>query len=221
MPELYQNARRRWKVDRPYGHHGGLRSRAMAAERAIATDTLAELIARIFANPPAGLAADERDALRALVGVDERFSDLMTEALTGNTETGADLSFLGGKLNDRAWPEPAPTQQELIYYGRHRQPPPPPPTVDVNTLSSADATVAGHDISIGPSHNGGFFVILVPATHAILTLINTGLNVDVLATYTRADNVRMLGSPAENYHAYTLGPLNPGLTVNYRLTLTE
>ena len=218
MPELYQNAAAAGRpialTDIMVGFNP-----LDGTDQAVATDTLGELIARIFANPPAGLTDEAQAAFRAAIGVDEGFAELIAEALTGNTETGADLSFAGGKLNIVVGGV-APQQEELVYYGVIASAAS-AANVDVATLSSADATVAGHDISIGPSTDGAFFVILAPAIHAILTLVNTGLGVDVLNTYTRADDVRMLGNPAENYHAYTIGPLNPGLTVNYRLTLTE
>ena len=115
---------------------------------------------------------------------------------------------------------PPNPQAEEIYFGIIDDPAN-AGTVVLTTLTMQDATVEGHDVTIGPSTDGDYFIFLVPANHNILTLINTGLNVDVLSTYTENENVRQIGTPLEQYHAWTFGPLNPGLTVNYRLTLQE
>ena len=155
--------------------------------------------------------------------VKQLIADALAAAVSNNTETGITVTY---NTADRtidfvaAGGAPAVSAQELIYFGIIETILE-AATVDVSTLASVDASVAGHNISIGPSTNGHYFVILVPADHLILALVNTGLNTDVLSTYAQADNVRQLGNPAEQYHAYTFGPLNPGLTVNYRITLTE
>ena len=95
-------------------------------------------------------------------------------------------------------------------------------TIDVSTLAMEDATVAGHDITIGPSEISDFFVFLVPAVHDLLTLVNTGTQADERAAYSRSENARNdLGNPIEQYNSYVIGPLNSGVTANYHLTLTE
>ena len=113
---------------------------------------------------------------------------------------------------------PPSPQSEEIYFGIIDDPAN-AGTVALNTLTMQDATVEGHNVTIGPSTDGDYFIFLVPEDHDILTLINTGINVDVLSTYAKALGVRTENN--EDYDAYTLGPLNPGLTVNYRLTLQE
>ena len=95
-------------------------------------------------------------------------------------------------------------------------------TIDVSTLDMEDATVAGHNITVGPSADGDFFLILVPATHDLLTLINLGTHAEVRNAYSRSANARNdLGTPSEQYSSYVLGPLNPGVSISYRLTLVE
>ena len=90
----------------------------------------------------------------------------------------------------------------------------------VADLMMQDATVAGHDITLGPAALDDFFVILVPADHDLLTLLNTGTQADARGAYTRTEG-RMLGDPAVAYVAYVLGPLNAGVSITYHLTLTE
>ena len=95
-------------------------------------------------------------------------------------------------------------------------------TIDVSTLAMEDATVAGHNITIGPSEIRDFFVFLVPAGHDLLTLVNTGTQADERSAYSRSENARNdLGTPSEQYNSYVFGPLNPGVSFSYRLTLTE
>ena len=90
-------------------------------------------------------------------------------------------------------------------------------TIGVNTLDMADAT---DDITIGPSVAGDFFLILVPAAHDLITLVNQGTQADARSTYSRSENVRSdLGTPTEKYDAYIHRPLNAGVTIRYRLTL--
>ena len=115
---------------------------------------------------------------------------------------------------------PPSVRSELIYYGEIASAAE-AATVNVSTLNMADATVEGHEITLGPSTDGEFFVILVPLAHVLLTLVNTGTQADALSAYTRDDTSRMLGTPLEQYVSYTLGPLNAGVTITYRLTLME
>ena len=125
---------------------------------------------------------------------------------------------------------PPPVRSELIYYGLilaanaadeaaaiiYAQ------TIDVSTLDMEDATVAGHNITVGPSADSDFFLILVPTTHDLLTLINLGTHAEVRNAYTRSEDARNdLGTPSEQYSSYILGPLNPGVSISYRLTLVE
>ena len=125
---------------------------------------------------------------------------------------------------------PPSVRSELIYYGRILAANAADVaaartfavTIDVSTLDMADATVAGHNITIGPSADGDFFLILVPGAHDLLTLVNQGTQADARGAYSRFTNVRNdLGTPTEQYNAYILGPLNPGVTISYHLTLAE
>ena len=113
---------------------------------------------------------------------------------------------------------PPSPQSEEIYYGLIGAAAE-AASVDVTALTMEDATVAGHNITLGPAASGQFFVILTPAAHDILTLVNSGTQANELSAYTKTEGVRNLNS--ESYDAYTLGPLNPGATISYRLTLTE
>ena len=125
---------------------------------------------------------------------------------------------------------PPSVRSELIYYGQilaanaadlaaaitYAE------TIDVSTLDMEDATVAGHNITLGPSAVRDFFLILAPATHDLLTLVNLGTQGDERNTYSRSANARNdLGTPSEQYNSYVLGPLNPGVSISYRLTLVE
>lgn len=121
---------------------------------------------------------------------------------------------------DSGTPPPSPRSEE-IYYGLLAAAAE-AATVDVSTLDMADATVAGHELTLGPSAAGQFFVILVPTQHDLLTLVNTGTQANALGAYTRVEDARDdLGTPTEQYTSYTLGPLNVGVTITYRLTLAE
>ena len=145
----------------------------------------------------------------------------LAAAVTGNTEMGIAVTHNSDGTFDFVVSGSTPVgQTESIYYGVIDDPAN-AGTVDVSTLTTEDAAVAGHTVTIGPSVDGSYFIFLVPANHDLLTLVNTSLNVDVLSTYTKAENVRMLGTPEEQYHSYALGPSNAGLSINYRLTLQE
>ena len=115
---------------------------------------------------------------------------------------------------------PSPASEE-IYYGLIDTAAE-AATVNVSTLTMEDATVAGHDITLGPSADGQFFVILVPANHDLLTLVNVGTQANARGAYARTLNARNdLGTPTEQYNSYTLGPLNAGVSITYHLTLME
>ena len=167
-------------------------------------------------------------------------ADALKASLSGATFTGAtrgptpvnDPDFATKAYVDAAvaGTTPPSVRSELIYYGQilaanaadlaaaitYAE------TIDVSTLAMADATVAGHDITIGPSEISDFFVFLVPVVHDLLTLVNTGTQADERAAYSRSENARNdLGNPIEQYNSYVIGPLNSGVTANYHLTLTE
>ena len=167
-------------------------------------------------------------------------ADVLKASLSGATFTGEtrgltpvnDPDFATKAYVDAAvaGTTPPSVRSELIYYGlilaanaadlaaaiTYAE------TIDVSTLDMEDATVAGHNIRIGPSENSDFFVFLVPAVHDLLTLINLGTQGDERNTYSRSENARNdLGTPSEQYNSYVIGPLNPGVSIGYRLTLTE
>ena len=113
---------------------------------------------------------------------------------------------------------PPSPQAEKIYYGAvDAADAAAAAAVAVAGLTTEDAAVAGHSITLGPSTDGQFFVIFVPADHDLLTLVNTGTQANELSAYTRT--TRTIESVA--YVAYVLGPLNDGVSITYRLTLTE
>ena len=167
-------------------------------------------------------------------------ADALKASLSGATFTGEtsgltpvnDPNFATKAYVDTAvaGTTPPSVRSELIYYGLilaanaadeaaaiiYAQ------TIDVSTLDMEDATVAGHNITVGPSADSDFFLILVPTTHDLLTLINLGTHAEVRNAYSRSENARNdLGTPSEQYSSYVLGPLNPGVSISYRLTLRE
>ena len=114
-------------------------------------------------------------------------------------------------------PTPTP-QSESIYYGIVGQ------LSDVvdgveSSLTSEQAAVAGHNITLGPSALNDYFLILVPNDHDLLTLINAGTQANAKSAYARTENAVEIGGV--QYISYTLGPLNSGVTITYRLTLQE
>ena len=92
--------------------------------------------------------------------------------------------------------------------------------LDISGFTAEDATVAGHDITLGPTTAlGQYFVIYAPRAHDLLTLVNQGTQADALGAYTKVVNIRELnGEPSDAYH---LGPLNDGVSIPYHLTLAE
>ena len=169
---------------------------------------------------------DDADALKASLS-----GATFTGETSGLTPVNA-LNFTTKAYVDAAvaGTMPPSVRSELIYYGlilaanvadeaaaiTYAE------TIDVSTLAMEDATVAGHNITIGPSEIRDFFVFLVPAVHDLLTLVNTGTQADERAAYSRSENARNdLGTPSEQYNSYVFGPLNPGVSFSYRLTLTE
>ena len=169
---------------------------------------------------------DDADALKASLSgatfTGETSGITPVNALNFTTKAYVDAAVAGTM--------PPSVRSELIYYGlilaanaadeaaaiTYAR------TIDVSTLDMEDATVAGHNITIGPSEIRDFFVFLVPAVHDLLTLVNTGTQADERAAYSRSENARNdLGTPSEQYNSYVFGPLNPGVSFSYRLTLTE
>ena len=111
------------------------------------------------------------------------------------------------------------TQTEEIYYGI-ADGVDDLANLDVSGFAQEDATIAGHDLTLGPTSQANqHFVIFAPSDHDILTLVNVGLQEDDLTAFAKTENLRTLNS--ESYDSYTLGPLNNGVRINYQLTLQE
>ena len=191
-----------------------------------------------FTAVVAGIAPTDDDHLSTKEYVDD--ADVLKASLSGATFTGeargltpvndpdfATKAYVDAAVAGTTLPS---VRSELIYYGQilaanaadlaaaitYAE------TIDVSTLDMEDAAVAGHNITVGPSAVRDFFLILVPATHDLLTLINTGTQADARSAYSRSMNARNdLGTPSEQYNSYVLGPLNPSVSISYRLTLTE
>lgn len=95
-----------------------------------------------------------------------------------------------------------------------------PATVALNTLTTHDVGTGSGQMftfTIGPATSGDYIILLVPSDHDITRLVNTGTNLNVLSSFTKTDDVRAI--TGDDYHSYVLGPLNPGVTITYRVTL--
>ena len=155
---------------------------------------------------------DSEDNLRALLS-----GAGFTGVVTGQTPTAdnefATKGYVDGEVSGM------PSQAEQIYYGVIGSVAE-ASSVLLTELEEEDATVAGHVITIGPTTaSGQYFVILAPADHDILSLINLGTQADALGAYEKDTGVRT--ENGESYDAYTLGPLNNGVSITYRVTLME
>ena len=166
-----------------------------------------------------GVSAVVLSGLAALAGATFSGALILHGTPTQDNEA-ATKAYVDSVASGTTPPTPA---QELIYFGQTSDVTQSAlQALDVSTLMSADATVAGHDVTIGPTIANNHLVFLFPTAHPILSLINSAGNNDELPAYTHISGVRSdLGSPTESYDARTFGPLNAGLTVNYRLTLQE
>ena len=92
-------------------------------------------------------------------------------------------------------------------------------TIDVSTLTSLEANVAGQEITVGPDTSGQYVIILVPTAHDLVDIVDVSTDSSSLSSFTRTADVRELDG--EQYTIYTLGPSGGGVTYNYRLELTE
>ena len=89
-----------------------------------------------------------------------------------------------------------------------------------SSLTSESADIAGHDITLGPTTAANQqFVLVAPADHDLLTLVNKVTNADERATYTRIVWTNQVGSVS--YISYHSGVLRQGVSINYRVTLAE
>lgn len=107
---------------------------------------------------------------------------------------------------------------EFLYYGLSSTNN--PASVDTSTLSNTRITTSGQQItaSVGPTSAGDFIIILAPSDNDLSQIINTALNVDVINTYTKTNNVRTING--EQYNSYVFGPTNSGFTQNYRFVIS-
>ena len=94
------------------------------------------------------------------------------------------------------------------------------PLLGTSAFSVVTATVAGHDITIGPTTaTGQRFVFVVPRDHDIVSLVNTATNTNERSSYTRTAWAAQYDSADVN--GYVSDPLRNGVSINYRLTLQE
>ena len=141
-------------------------------------------------------------------------STTLTNAGDSVTFTIRGMDNLGNTI-ERSETITAVSQQEQFYYGFMGTNI--PATVDLSTLTSLEAVTGSFDISLGPTLANQFIIFLAPSDHDITSIINTRLNVDVINSYTKTTDVRLIGGV--QYNSYVFGPLNAGFTVNYRITL--
>lgn len=106
---------------------------------------------------------------------------------------------------------------EFIYYGIGQSLD--PTSVDLSTLQKTEVTAAGSfDITLpesGTSAANDDIIILAPVDRDLTQIINKALNTNVIASFTKVDNDRVINSV--NYNSYELDNLNAGLTFNYTL----
>ena len=149
---------------------------------------------------------------------DENIQGVVGGMVSGNTETGITVTYdaVNQKLNFVVGTPSGTT--ESFYHGLSSAND--PSTVDLGTLGTEEVDTGSgqqYTFTLGPTTAGQYVILLVPADHDITALVNTDSGFSVLGTYTKTNNVRVINS--QNYHSYTLGPTNAGLTLNYRATL--
>ena len=141
-----------------------------------------------------------------LAGIDTSSNTTITFLLTGTDTAGNPIQSNEVVITVRDLEE-----HEFIYYGIGNID---PNTVDVSTLQSQDVTTGSEfSAQLGPSTAGQDIVFLAPTDHDINAIINTSLNINVLPSFTRVENERIINSV--QYHSYELDNLNSGLTFNY------
>lgn len=108
-------------------------------------------------------------------------------------------------------------QHEFLYYGLSASNN--PAGVDISGFSSTEITTAGQQITVGTgtTTTGQYFIILVPSSFDITTIIDDVLQQNVTDIFAKTTNVRQINS--ENYNSFVLGPLNAGGNENYVATL--
>lgn len=94
-----------------------------------------------------------------------------------------------------------------------------PASVDTSTLTEALITGSGQQItaSIGPTSAGDFIIILAPTDNDLSQIVNTAINVNVINTFTKTNDVRTISG--QLYNSYVFGPTNTGFTQNYRFVI--
>ncbi len=88
----------------------------------------------------------------------------------------------------------------------------------VSSLTAEQAPVGGHIVTLGPAaSNGQRWVLIVPADHDIVSLINQAVGDDEKGSFTRIVwSTQISGESVISYHS---GALRAGALINYRLTL--
>ena len=108
---------------------------------------------------------------------------------------------------------------EFLFYGL--SPTNNPASVLTSTLDSTRITGGGQqiDASIGPSSAGDFIIILAPSDNDLSQIINRGINVDVINTFTKTNSVRVINSVF--YNSYVIGPVVANATQSYRFVIAS
>ena len=106
---------------------------------------------------------------------------------------------------------------EFLYYGLSTSNN--PASIDTTSLTSTRITGSGQQItaSIGPTSSGDFIIILAPGDNDLGQIINTVLNVDVINTFTKTNDVRTING--QLYNSYVIGPTVAGATQSYRFVI--
>ena len=93
---------------------------------------------------------------------------------------------------------------ELLYYGLNSSAD--FSSISLGSLTSSEITGSTIDVSTGATTQGQYFGILSPSNEDITSILDNVLSQEVLAIFTKTENVRNIG--AESYDSYTIGPLN-------------
>lgn len=103
---------------------------------------------------------------------------------------------------------------EMFYYGL--SPTTNPNSISLSVLNKQEITRGDFDFTVGPTESGKYIILLSPSDHDLTKLINSGVGVDVLSSYTKHTKSRTINGV--EYDAYTFGPVNDGFTQTYRAT---
>ncbi|MCH9665001.1 MAG: hypothetical protein K0U41_04050 [Gammaproteobacteria bacterium] len=104
---------------------------------------------------------------------------------------------------------------ELLYYGRSDSNN--SATIDISTLNSVDVINGPVEVSTGLTIANQFFIILIPTSATVESIIDEVLQQDVLSIFSENLNVRAINGNA--YNSYTIGPLNAGVNETYTVNL--